>query len=317
MNKLFCDSLINTINDTKKDIIIAGLPGTGKTTVINNTLTYNEDSIIFNGTLKDTEYLCLRENNIFDLYHVCLIIKKILLKIKKNYLDKYMINFVFFDIYINNIIKQIYDMSMTDIYEKETSLINKEIIDTPEILLDKLFSLISKELDIKVFSLIIDDFDKIGEGSQRYQELIYNRLKSYLRLIITISDKNIVNNLEKMQEFSIDNEVIKLDYSNNIEIVRKILNEEVRNNFIKTRKVSMTYNLYFILNDDTIELMIKKTNGNLFDMLNAIRYLYSNIEELDRSEYSTFILNYIDDVINKNPILTGIIMPKRKLYIKP
>ena len=62
--------------------------------------------------------------------------------------------------------------------------------------------------------------------------------------------------------------------------------------------------------------MIEKTNGNLFDMLNSVRYLYRHIDELSKETYQLFVLNYIDKVINKEPIISGIISQKRTLHIK-
>lgn len=63
--------------------------------------------------------------------------------------------------------------------------------------------------------------------------------------------------------------------------------------------------------------MIKKTNGNLFDMISAVKHLCNNVEILNIDEYSSFMLNYIDNEINKDPLLTGMIIPERKLYISP
>lgn len=311
------NAIINALNESDKDILVVGTRGTGKSTMINDLLQNDSDKVVIDGTLKYTESLFLKETGIYNLYQTCLIIKKIISDIKKRYEEKYIKEFILYEIYVDRIIKQIYFMGMTDIYRKETDIINEELLNMPEILLDRLLNLMSKKLDLKDIVLVIDDFDVVEGSSQSYQRFIYNRIKSYLRLIITISDKDIVNDNEKLQEFSDDNKIIKLDYSNEVSIVKEIFNNEIRNNFIIKRHLPMKYNLYFVLSDETIKLIIEKTKGNLFDMLNAVRYLYNNIEELMEIEYNTFILNYIDNVINKNPIISGIIMPKRKLYINP
>lgn len=309
--------IIDLLNKTDKDIMLIGGRGTGKTILLNDALENSANNILIDGTLKNGDGLFLKTTNLYNLYQTCLIIQKIILNIKKYYSEKYINDFVFFEAYIDNLMKQIYFISMTDLYDKGLKSINQNLLNEPEILLDELLNIMSKKLDIKDLTVVIDDFDVVEGSSQRYQKFFYNRIKSYLRLIITVSDKEVINNDELLQGFSNENEIIKLDYSKNVLTVREILNEEIYNNFIKTRLLPMKYNLYFVLSDDTIELMIKKTKGNLFDMLTAIRYLYSNIEKLDRSEYSTFLLDYIDGEINKNPILTGIVVPERKLYIKP
>lgn len=309
--------IVDALSKTNKDIILAGNRGTGKTTIINDAINNNDGYILINGTVNNMEYLFLKERNIYNLYHVCLIIKKILLNIKNFNFDEYMLNFNFFDRYINHVIQQIYFMSLIDKYEHCEKVIAKEIIDKPELLLDNLLGLISKKIDIKDFSIVIDDFDKIGGGSQLYQEFVYKRLKQYFRLIIAISDNKVVNNPDSLQKFRNDNEVIKLNYSSDIEMVRRIFLDEIKKYYIKTPKVLLKKDLYFSLDDVTIELMIKKTNGNLFDMLSALRYLFNHADNLDMNEYGFFMIDYIENVINKEPMITGVIIPERTLYINP
>lgn len=308
--------IIDTIKKSDKDIFVVGTRGIGKTTTLNDVLNKENDKFIINGTLNDMEYILLRDRNISDLYYICLTIKKIIIYLKERYTEKYISEFIFFEIYIDSILKQIYFMFMTDTYKNDTNLINGDVYNTPEVLLDEFLGLLSKKMDIKDLVLVIDKFDEIGGSSQMYQEFIYNKLKSYLRLIMTISDKKVVNNDNSLNEFSKDNEIVKLDYSMDIESVKEILDKEIKRSFIRNN-LGMQYNLSFVLSDETIELMIKKTNGNLFDMLNAIRYLYYHIKELNKNEYDVYIIDYIDNVINRNPIFTGIIIPERKLYIKP
>lgn len=306
--------LLNTLNNTSKDIILAGDRGTGKTTIINYALDNSRN--IINCTVEDIEYIFLREKNIYNLYYVCLICKKILINIKNNYCNRYMMEFILFEQYIDNIIKQICVMNISGNII-QTDLITNNILNRSELLMIKLINLMNKKLGIKDFTLAIDNFDKMGGGSQMYQEFIYNILKQYFRLILTISDKNVVCNNEKLQLFNNDNEIIKMDYSKDIKIVREILLEEIRNYFTKVKKTIVKKYIHFSLNDETIELMIKKTNGNLFDMISAVKHLCNNVEILNIDEYSSFMLNYIDNEINKDPLLTGMIIPERKLYISP
>lgn len=311
------NAIINALNESDKDILVVGTRGTGKSTMINDLLQNDNDKVVIDGTLEYTESLFLKETGIYNLYQTCLIIKKIISDIKKGYEEKYIKEFIFYEMYVDRIIKQIYFMGMTDIYRKETDIINEELLNMPEILLDRLLNLMSKKLDLKDITLVIDNFDVVEGSSQSYQKFIYNRIKSYLRLILTVSDKSVVNNDLVLKEFSKDNEIVKMDYSQDVNSVRDILDNEVRNTFIRKQYYSMRYNLNFVLSNETIELMIKKTNGNLFDMLTAIRYLYYHIKTLDASEYNSYIIDFIDNEINKSPIFTGVVIPERKLYINP
>lgn len=311
------NAIINALNESDKDILVVGTRGTGKTTMINDLLQTDNDKVVIDGTLKYTESLFLKDKDIYNLYQTCLIIKKIINDIKNRYEEKYIKEFILYEMHIDNIIRQIYFMGMTDIYKKGTDIINEELLNMPEILLDRLLNLMNKKLDLKDITLVIDNFDVVEGSSQNYQRFIYNRIKSYLRLILTISDKNVVNNDTLLKDFNKDNEIVKMDYSKDIDSVRNILDNEVRNTFIRKQHYSMGYNLNFVLSNETIGLMIKKTNGNLFDMLTAVRDLYYHIKDLDVSEYNSYIIDFIDKEINKNPMFTGVIIPERKLYIKP
>jgi len=108
-----------------------------------------------------------------------------------------------------------------------------------------------------------------------------------------------------------------LEYTKDIEIVSSVLDEEIMNYVRRFGNFKTLFNSRRLLGDETILLMIQKTNGNLFDMLNAIRYFYKHMPELTKEEYSPFILNYIDKEINKSPIISGVIPICRKLFIKP
>lgn len=308
--------VIEVASNTNKDILLVGAKGFGKTTVLNDALNNNE-RLMINGSVVASEYFFIRETEIFNLYHTCLIIKKILLYVKSKFLDKYIENFAFFEIYIDSIMQQISFMNMTGIYKKNTNLINEGICDKPEMLLDELLGMMSKNLDIQDFILIIDDFDKVGYSSQRYQEFIYERIKNYLQVILSISDDKVVNDQVVLESFSATNEIIKLDYSCDIEMVKEILDKEVHNILSKRKYYDFRYRLRFVLSDETILLMIEKTKGNLFDMLQAIRKLYNHIDELDINDWNSYIIDYIDREINKSPVISGIIVPKRTLFIKP
>jgi len=184
------------------------------------------------------------------------------------------------------------------------------------LLIEDSLIILSEKLDIKTISLIIDNFDAIGDCSKRYQEFIYNKLRDYLKLIMVISDKDVVEDETVINKLGEENKIIKLNYSKDVEVVTEILSREACNILMSTGKLDFRYFLRNILNEETILLMITKTNGNLFKMLEAIRMLYRNIYNLNPIEYQSFILNYIDEEINKDSLVSGIVMPKRILHIR-
>lgn len=307
----------NAIVNKDKSILLVGGIGTGKTTVLNELLnsSKNSEELVVDGTIKNGEYIFLKEHDVYNLYHTCLIIQKILLNIRKKYLNKFIEAFAFFDMYVRGIINEILFMNMTNSYKSSAFFMDKPLYEMPEILIATLLLLISKNLDIKDMALIIDDFDKVGESSQRYQEFIYKRVRRFLNVIMTVSDKEVVNDAVTLENLKKENRVIKLDYSSDLEVVKEILDQEV-NNILRSKKhYEFKYRLRFILSDETILSMIEKTNGNLFDMLRALRMLYSRIDELSVSECNRYILDYIDNE-NSSLLISGITIPKRVLHIK-
>jgi len=164
-------------------------------------------------------------------------------------------------------------------------------------------------LDVKTIRLVIDNFDSIGYSSKRYQTYIYNLLKKYLNIIITISDRTVLNSDERQNNLSKNNELIDLYYNLSVEHVKRIIEMNFEHENIRT-------SINFVLSDLDIAILINKTNGNIFDILSAVRYLYSNIENLKREEYRIFLLNYIDKEINKNPLISGVVKRERILHIK-
>lgn len=308
----------NLINETDSDILLVGKRGYGKTTILKEVAKYSDrEKMLVNGTVKLGEEIFLVDRDVYNLYHICLIIKKILLNIRTKYIPEYMNCFVEFEIQMDNILRQIGYMNMTGIHRRVTKLITEDLYSRPEILLDEILRLISKYLNIKDLTLIVDNFDEVDYSSKRYQEFLYNRIKEYINLILTISDERVIDNNSLLEDFSEDNEVIKLDYSTSLDSVKEILEQEVHEILSRDKVFVLNHQLKYVLSDETILLMIEKTNGNLFDMLNALRTLYHHIDELDVIECNAYILNYIDKVINMNPIISGHIIPKRTLHVKP
>ena len=161
-------------------------------------------------------------------------------------------------------------------------------------------------------TIMLDNFDVIGYGdvpNLHYQKYMYNLLKDYTRLIITVSDERILNSTEEKTRLSNDNSLIEVNYSKKINDVKEIIDVNLSMGRHKSERIGL------LLSNETIMLMIEKTNGNLFDVLKTIREFYRNINNLNKEEYDAFVLNYIDNVINRSPIFTGHIKRERRLAI--
>lgn len=308
--------LLKEIEQTEGSIILAGTRGTGKSYTINKLFENNDsDCLIVNGTIRYDESLPYVDRNIYELYYISLMIKKMIIYIKQHFGNDHSQKFMMYENYIDHILLRVNTMYITGIYDKAKTLVGDEIYESPELLLERFLSVMVSNLDFKKIFLVIDDFDKTGGSSSAYQKLMYNKIKNYIPLVMTFSDDKVVTDDSKLQEFSKKNIILKMEYSKDVNVVAEILDIEIIKNYSLNNNLPF-FNSRQLLGDETIALIIEKTNANLFDMRVAIRYLYAHINQLSQDEYSKFILDFIDQEINKSPILTGRIIPKRTLFIK-
>lgn len=289
--------VINKIMTSAKDVtFLMGGTGTGKTVVLNELINnYN----VIDGTIKMGEYKYIHDSEVFRLYHVCLIIKKIL-----NYFNNRNTKLILLDDYLNNIFKKIKLMAMINSYEEKNKLIDPSLLCNPENLLLDFLSL----LDIDEIKLVIDNFDSVGYGSKFYQMTIYEIFKERIKLITTISDEEVLNNEDRKEKLKSHGDLIELKYTKDLETIKKILVGFGKEN----RPI---YNIRFFLTDKEIEEMINKSNGNLFLIQKVVDYLYKNLANLNNMEYSKYINDYLDQEINRDSQVSGIIMPVRKLHL--
>lgn len=310
--------LYNEVKETNKSIIVAGEIGVGKTYLLDKMFDYNKNELMMvNGTLTSDELIILLDFKLYDLFNVCLIIKRILDNVKKHHLALYLEHFSRFENYVDNIITRINAIYITGLYKNAQNIVNDQLYDCPEILLEDFLSFLMEKLDIKTVYLLVDSFDKVGDSSALYQKLIYEKLRKYMTVIMAISDSDIVNDDNKLEKFKSSNEVIKLEYSKNVNVVAEILDEEIFKYYQRRRISDKAFKIKDILSDEVILIMIEKTNGNLFDLFSVIRALCDKKSKLLENEYESFVLNYIDNEINVSPVISGRIIPKRTLYIKP
>lgn len=309
---------LSEIESTNKSIMLAGSEGVGKSYILNRALEENHNKIfLVNGTVNYDESITLIDSNLSELYHISLIISKILQYIKVHYPKEYMTKFVLYENYLDGIFRRIKSIYITGIYNNAKNVVESSIYENPEILMENFLQVLTSNIELSQIFLIVDEFDKGNGASTIYQKLIYNKLRNYMTIIMTISDKEVINDADKLNEYSGENNIITLDYTKDLEIVSSILDEEIMKYEMRFGNPKLIFKSRILLGDEIIWLMIQKTKGNLFSMLTAIRYLRSNMDKLTKDEYGTFILDYIDKEINKSPFISGVIPITRKLYIKP
>lgn len=294
-----------------KDIIVLGSIGVGKTMMIEDAKKSSDVMLIY-GTVASYEYIFLRDADVFNLYHTCLIIKKIIKEVNDYCRGDSSISMSLLSRYIDNILEQIKIISMTS-SDYKYNLINNDLLKNPIVLINRVIELIEL-LNIPKFRIIIDDFDKVGGSSERYQKFVLNFIKPYFSLIYTISSENVLNSKEYLEKLSQENILVYVNTGKELNSVKNILDVEVRTILKKHMPYNFSHSLSFVLSDETILEMINKTSGNLFQMIQSIHALYDNIDSLNQEEYESFILNYIDIMISKTPSFVVVPTLKRTLY---
>lgn len=315
------------VNDAKrrldscsnKRIFLVGGEGTGKSLILNESVSRNADldNLIINVTAVPDKYISILDKEIADLYQIIMVIKRMINYLKNMHINKYNV-FVDLENQLGKILNHIDSMYQFGCYDSKYRIIGEEICKNPGILLESLLIICAKHIDYQTITVLIDNFDSFGyyRASESYQKCMYNTLSQYLRTIMTVSDKEVINNPKRKEELSNNNDLVTIDYSKDVNTVKEILDSIFIRESILNASGNHLNKVGLLLSDETIALMIEKTNGNLFDMIKALKELYKRLNELSKEEYDAFVINYIDKVINKNPIFTGDIKRERKLFIK-
>ena len=177
-------------------------------------------------------------------------------------------------------------------YILKDSIITKDILNNPEILLQEFMNLVNTYLNITKLTVILDNFDIEKMDMQLYQTDIYSMLKKYMQVVATISDSKVINNSDKLKSLSKDNTLIKVDYNREVSIVKRILDKSL---LTEPYKNVIGKSVSFTFKDDTIAKLINKTNGNLNLMLLAVKMFFARSSEIPSLEYENTLLSIVDE----------------------
>ena len=294
--------IIENLNDLSlKSVFLLGESGAGKSTVLKHYEDQNKKHTI-NITLNNTDYISYQDINLVKLYYLALVIQKMLFNIQLFYYNKFIKNMIFFNSYVNYMIKrlkEIFTLGINDDY-----LINEKYLLNPQLLVNDFIDLVSRFLNYQEITLIIDNFDSFGESSNIYQSLMYSVLFEHFRVVATISDKSVIQNKQALENLEKRNTLIPVNYGKDLEMI-KLLFAEIVN-----------YRLISFINDQVLEEIITKTDGNLFTIkriFNIFKLLY---KEWQPRNYNKALLLILNKVININYLINIDNGNSRHLYIK-
>lgn len=259
-------------NDSSKKIIITGGRGTGKSVLL-----YNQE---LKNLGNDKQTICVRfdpialfpeeftevyDRRFIEHYYELMLCFKILNYIKENYLIIYEKEFKSYEdllhqistktnYYINN---SWFEKVSLDVYLKQNEL--------SEAILLKL----RRILNIDSLTLAIDRFDWINESYRLVQEIISNFFVQFDKVIITTDDKSLEDKNNREHLINKDYSVMELEYGKDMDVVKAIIKKRI--NYSNEHLVMGE--MFFpeeLINDDVIECLVKKANGNISFVISCI-----------------------------------------------
>ncbi len=307
----------NKIEEIKKapskGIFLVGEEGSGKTSTLLEYVKQNKNT---NNPVIDItlvgNYSLIIYGNIAKLFQMCNIIQKMLLYIKDVDLNNYIDHFIFFDAKITNIQRDIVTMYSLGKYNIENTSIDEIVLTNPEILLEDFLSKLFNYLNYQDITVILDNFDVEKPYMYLYQTYIYELLKKYFKVVATISDPNVINNPEYLNALAQNNSLVMMDYNRNVNVVKNILNyafKQTQNKKVISKRID------FIFDDNTINELIKKTNGNIFKMNLIMTAFFERAKDIDFNQYVNCLFAVADEYLTINELLQEN-SRKRKLYLK-
>lgn len=309
MQKLYLNPVsdcIDKLNSTAENrVFLYGLPGSGKTVVLNEFEKdlHSKNIQALNATKTFDELNIIENKRLFKLYEICLLIKKIQAYIVNVYGDYVNEELIFFLKRIDNYLRQISYIYYVKDFKNLDSIFSSTILNNPETLLEYYLSHLDSRFGIKDIIIILDSFDK--GTSKTYQEIYYEVISTYLKTIMSISDENYKDKVGEKTD------VVKVNYNENVDVMFEIIDRFIITNNL--HKGDFSKRIRFLLDSKDMTLLIEKTNGNLFDILRAVRFVYTKTSIISSSFFKNVLFTYIDEEINKPQVITGMVVPKRKL----
>ena len=282
------EELSKDILSSKKNVIIFGNKGTGKTTMLNY--------IVEKGLYVDDKYINVDVNalKLFDDYENSELLEsyyEIYFSLRLLYYIKRYYSLIFEKEFKNDFDSLILESQKLDNYINERFF--KDNISKPEFhkvyeFSNNIINRIKSHFKTSELNLVIDNFDLINSSDERAQKLLSKYFKLFDKSIISVNDDNIVSdNFDKY----------KIKY--NKEVIKLILLKKMKSNY-ELNKVLQNdlYNSIFTIvnDDDNLDLLIQKTNGNLNLMLNVLKKISIDLEINFFMKANNIILdNYIED----------------------
>lgn len=265
-------------NDSSKKIIVTGGRGTGKSVLLYNhelknlgndkqTICIKFDSI----AIFPDEFNEVYDKRFIEHYYEMIFCFKILNYIKENYSIVYEKEFKNYKDLLHEISKKTDDYINNSCFVKvslDTYLKQNEL--SVEIL-----TKLKKCLNISSLSLAIDRFDWTNESNRLVQEIISNFFVQFDKVIITTDDKYLQDKNNRKQLTDKDYSFIDLEYGKDMEVMKAIIKKRIN---YSNKNLVMGEILFpeEILDDQLLEYLIKKANGNISFIIECVNEVISH-----------------------------------------
>lgn len=163
-------------------------------------------------------------------------------------------------------------------------------------------------LHINKLNIAIDRFDWINQSDIFTQELLSSYEKLFDKMIITVDDKKINKRLLKNKLIKKGYEILNVNYSNDLDVVKRIIKKRSSYYIIKNY---YRYNIIDLISDNIYEYLIDSCHGNIEMMLSAVFDIIQLTDWLETTEnFDVLFIKSIDEVVKKEK-------EYQKIYTKP
>ena len=163
-------------------------------------------------------------------------------------------------------------------------------------------------LHINKLNIAIDHFDWINQSDIFTQELLSSYEKLFDKMIITVDDNKINKRLLKNKLIKNGYEILNVNYSNDLDVVKRIIKKRSRYYIIKNY---YRYNIIDLISDNIYEYLIDSCHGNIEMMLSAVFDIIQLTDWLETTDnFDVLFINSINEVVKKEK-------EYQKIYTKP
>lgn len=282
------DKVIDDINNFKSDkVILTGVRGSGKSTVL---LKKSYESIYTDIPSMYVRFdgLGVFYGNVDEKFPKELYVHYYEIKMALEILNFVKVNFEScYDSYFKNLYFELdnfmYELNHYGRYGYRRNDKIKIILYLGEYV-EPLLKRLKDKIGVKGISLMLDRFDSVNNSREISQSILSEYFKLFEKVILVSDDKNTLEEVRQQELKSKGYDTYVVNYGASLDDLRGILKDVIVSYNFKNSHDGYIFP-YSSITDELLEECIKKCNGNITFVLNALRKVNFMLGHIDVYEY--------------------------------